>query len=135
MGSYCSLSINGFEVDSCKSYFNPFWAQFFRESDRRIRRVHYSSYYTQPIEDSSELVNSYEYATSVKIVKERFELLGYSLVKSMDAYDDLAQQAVDNWSGINENCWSAVHCKVLKMLGFSGWITLLKGLIQSSPSR
>lgn len=136
MGSYCSFSINEYEIDSSKSYINPFMAQIFRESDKRIRRSHYSKHYTQPIEDGTDDVDVIEYAATKTKILDRLELLGYSLQKSIETYDEGIQEAIDNekeFGFVQDH--TLVHLENLKKKGFLSWVEVVRKIIKEEISR
>jgi hypothetical protein len=73
MGSYCQLYINDCEVFSSKSYVEPEVMTLFRENDK-------NSYTKNSVEDLEEYEEAIvEYKTSAKVVKQRLDIMGFSL--------------------------------------------------------
>jgi hypothetical protein len=136
MGSYCSLSINEFEIDSSKSYINPFMALIFNENDKRVRRIHYAKYYTEAIEDNTEDVNCFEYAATSGVIRDRLELLGHSLEKSVQAYSNCLQNTISErreW-GLGDH-YTVDHLETLKKIGFVGWTDIIRKIIRDGISK
>ncbi|MCK7559402.1 HEPN/Toprim-associated domain-containing protein [Chitinophaga sedimenti] len=129
MGSYCSIKIAGYEFDSSKSYINPFYALIFSESNRRIRRVHFSEYYTSPIEDG-ELVDCIEYAATASIVKERLELLGFKLERAILEYEYLLKDKLSSFENISFEL-GQVKIKELINQGFKAWLAITASIIEN----
>ena len=131
MGSFCDLTLSGYEIDQSKSYISTFWSCFFNEDDKRSRSVRYDFYYTKPITDSDE-VPTFEYAASVETMKLRLEIMGYTLDKVKRKYAEGLANALKNRQEYNAEVLTAVgdndekHLKTLMNGGFYHWLTLIK---------
>lgn len=134
MGSWCSLSINKYAIDHSKSYINPFWALIFQESDRRIKRVHYSEYYTKQMEQDSEEVDSIEYATTKRIISNRLELQGHSLEASIAYYDEGYSKLINEWMWHDDKSfdYGLNNLETLKKIGFYGWVDIVRKIIKEN---
>ncbi|WP_343591351.1 HEPN/Toprim-associated domain-containing protein [Flavobacterium sp.] len=131
MGSFCALTLNGYEIDESKSYINTFWSCFFNEDDKRSRYVSYDLYYTEPITDNDE-VPTFEYAASVETMKLRLEIMGYTLDKVKIKYAEGLDRALKTRQQNNTELSSTVedtdenHISTLRDGGFDHWLTLIK---------
>ncbi|UUC47169.1 HEPN/Toprim-associated domain-containing protein [Flavobacterium cerinum] len=131
MGSYCSLTLGGYEIDQSKSYINPFWSCFFNEQDKRSRSVPYDLYYTQPLSDTDE-VPTYEYAASVETMKLRLEIMGYTLekvkrefVEGIERALHSRQQSSQEFAGSLQNN-DVQHLSTLMNGGFEHWLISIR---------
>ncbi|MBB4803538.1 hypothetical protein B0A75_19275 [Flavobacterium oncorhynchi] len=131
MGSFCALTLNGYEIDQSKSYISTFWSCFFNEDDRRSRSVPYDLYYTQPITDNNN-VPTFEYSASVDTMKLRLEIMGYTLDKVKLKYADGIEIALKSRQQYNAELFNTVensdekHLNILKNGGFEYWLKLIK---------
>lgn len=131
MGSFCALTLNGYEIDQSKSYISTFWSCFFNEDDRRSRSVPYDLYYTQPITDNNN-VPTFEYSASVDTMKLRLEIMGYALDKVKLKYADGIEIALKSRQQYNAELFNTVensdekHLNILKNGGFEYWLKLIK---------
>lgn len=105
-------------------------ALIFRETDRRIRRVHYSEYYTEPIEEGTEDVDCTEYAATKAKIRDRLELLGHNLEKSITAYNELLESTISTWTDYGfVPDHQLEHLKNLKNKGFYNWVQIVRKII------
>lgn len=131
MGSFCALTLNGYEIDQSKSYISTLWSCFFNEDDRRSRSVPYDLYYTQPITDNNN-VPTFEYSASVDTMKLRLEIMGYTLDKVKLKYADGIEIALKSRQQYNAELFNTVensdekHLNILKNGGFEYWLKLIK---------
>lgn len=131
MGSFCALTLNGYEIDQSKSYISTFWSCFFNEDDRRSRSVPYDLYYTQPITDNNN-VPTFEYSASVDTMKLRLEIMGYTLDKVKLKYAEGIAIALKTRQQYNTELFNTVensdekHLNILKNGGFEYWLKLIK---------
>jgi hypothetical protein len=131
MGSFCALTLNGYEIDQSKSYISTFWSCFFNEDDRRSRSVPYDLYYTQPITDNNN-VPTFEYSASVDTMKLRLEIMGYTLDKVKLKYAEGIEIALKTRQQYNTELFNTVensdekHLNILKNGGFEYWLKLIK---------
>jgi hypothetical protein len=140
MGSYCSLSLAGYEIDSSKSYINPFWSCLFKEGDKRSKQVKYDAYYTEPLGDDDQVPTS-EYAATAKTMKLRLEILGYTLEGAKKIFtagmENVMTERIEFYRKYDSTN-GETHIKHLKTLadaGFDGWVLLLKHIFDSKMSR
>nr|WP_315242090.1 HEPN/Toprim-associated domain-containing protein [uncultured Flavobacterium sp.] len=137
MGSYCALTLSGYEIDQSKSYINTFWSCFFNEDDKRSRSVHYDHYYTMPITDNDE-VPTFEYAASAETMKLRLEIMGYTLEKVKTKYAEGLENALKTRQQYNTELFDSVvdndemHLNTLKNGGFDHWLTLIKHIFDNN---
>lgn len=131
MGSFCTLTLSGYEIHQSKSYINTYWSCFFNENDKRSRSVPYDIYYTKPITENDE-VPTYEYAATVDTMKLRLEIMGYTLDKVKRKYSAGLENALKTREQYNTELFNTVgdndekHLNTLKNGGFDHWLTLIK---------
>jgi len=137
MGSYCALTLSGYEIDQSKSYINIFWSCFFNEDDKRSRSVRYDFYYTEPITETDE-VPTFEYAASVETMKLRLEIMGYTLDKVKAKYAEGIQNALKTKRHYNSEIFDTVtdsdekHLNTLMNGGFEFWLKLIKYVFENN---
>lgn len=98
MGSYTELYFNGHSLFSTKSYADPFVMTLFRESDKRVYTRMVSA--RDPVvwgpwtgdEDSEEM--AFEYAVSIEVVKQRLDIMGFSLAKLNNHFSQSLQRKI-----------------------------------------
>ncbi|BBI33804.1 HEPN/Toprim-associated domain-containing protein [Cohnella abietis] len=73
MGSYASIGINGFHFSLSKNHVSPIWLTLYRENDKKIESVQ--------DEDNEERLIC-EYCTTVKNIKLRLDILGFTIDKA-----------------------------------------------------
>ena len=134
MGSYCELYLDGYQIDTAKSYIHPFWSCIFKERDRITRQVHFSEYYTEAIFDT-DMVPTNEYSATVETVKKRLELLGYTLDKTKICYSlQLKRKIEEVEESISDDSYDyfSLDLKYLKQLqsgGFDYWLKIAKEIM------
>jgi len=137
MGSYCSLTLSGYEIDQSKSYINTFWSCLFTEDDKRSRSVPYDLYYTEPITDNDEVPN-YEYAVNAETLKLRLEIMGYTLEKVKNEYvaglDNALRLKQEYSSELSASFTNndEMHLVSLKNGGFNYWLTLIRYIFENN---
>lgn len=134
MGSYCEIYLNSYQIDTNKSYIDPFYSVLFNEGDRRSRKVSWDTYYTKPL-DGDLLVPTYEYAATARVLKPRLELLGFSLdevlclyPQSMKAQLEYYQESMREYDQGREGR----HIKYFGELyekGFDYWLQAIRQII------
>lgn len=134
MGSYCELYLDGYQIDTTKSYIHPFWSCIFKERDRISRQVHFSEYYTEALFDA-DLVPTNEYSATVETIKRRLELLGYTLDKTKMRYSlrlkEKIEEAEESFADYPADYFS-LDLKYLKQLqsgGFNYWVEIAKEIM------
>lgn len=131
MGSYCALSLNGYEIDQSGSYINKFWSCLFNEDDKRSQLAPYDLYFIKPIADNNQ-VPTYEYAASAETMKMRLEILGYTLDKVKSEYVTrlnnavLMKQKSNSESSEPYKVRDEKHLTSLSIGGFEYWLHLIK---------
>lgn len=137
MGTYCNVHLNGYQIDSNKSYIAPFYSAIFNESDKRSRMVNWHAYYTEPPEGQT-LVNTTEYATSVKVLKSRLELLGFTLddanqyyVYELKKHLDFYREHLFEENSIYDRNYIQ-HFELLREKGLAFWLSLVRAIMDSN---
>jgi hypothetical protein len=78
MGNYATLTVKNFDIAYNKSYIDPIYFTLFREMDREI---------SQTLDDDEELWTTYQYTNSVKNIKLRLNIMGFTLGRTRDDFD------------------------------------------------
>jgi|688.fasta_scaffold318761_1 hypothetical protein len=143
MGSYCELKVGGYDIYSTKSQIDPFMAAIFRESDRRVRRVHYDAYYTDPLEDA-DLVDCHEYAVTAQQLKDRLDLMGFTLEKTRQVFNEGVNQVIATTQEFMEDSGEDMQDYYRKELtqltelqnaGFERWVATIRNILEKNISK
>ena len=143
MGSYCELKVGGYDIYSTKSQIDPFMAAIFRESDRRVRRVHYDAYYTEPLEDA-DLVDCHEYAVTAQQLKDRLDLMGFTLEKTRQVFNEGVSQVIATTQEFMEDSGEDMQDYYRKELtqltelqnaGFERWLATIRNILEKNISK
>ncbi|RZK27223.1 MAG: hypothetical protein EOO43_00265 [Flavobacterium sp.] len=134
MGSYCQLYLDGYQIDTTKSYIHPFWSCIFKEQDRISRQVHFSEYYTEALFDT-DMVPTNEYSATVETIKKRLELLGYTIAKTKVQYSLRLKEKIEEAEESSADHPSDYlltdlkHMKQLQTGGFNYWIDMAQEIM------
>lgn len=140
MGSFCDLTLSGYEIDQSKSYISTFWSCFFNEDDKRSRSVRYDHYYIKPITDNDD-VPTFEYAASVETMKLRLEIMGYTLDKVKRKYAEGLANALKTKQEYNAEGFTVdgdndeEHLNILMNGGFYHWLSLIKYIFDNKITK
>ena len=143
MGSYCELKVGGYDIYSTKSQIDPFMAAIFRDSDRRIRRVQYDAYYTNPLEDT-DLVDCHEYVATAQQLKDRLDLMGFTLEKARQVFNEGISQVIattQEFMADSGEYMQDYYRKELSQLtelqnaGFDRWLATIRNILEKNISK
>ena len=118
-------------------------AAIFRESDRRIRRVHYDACYTDPLEDA-DLVDCHEYAVTAQQLKDRSDLMGFTLEKTRQVFNEGISQFIATTqefiadSGEDMQDYYRKELSQLTELqnaGFDQWLAKIRNILEKNISK
>ena len=90
MGSYSELYLGRLFIGGDKNGINPIVMSLFRESDKRIRQLRADECGAYHVDDrwcESNTVTVVEYAASAPAIRDRLELMGFTLQTSRRAFD------------------------------------------------
>jgi HEPN/Toprim N-terminal domain 1 len=141
MGSYAECWASNFYVESTKNDVDPSLMQLFCSSDKKVitaneanlphqlsRRVRYGVDDEDDIENEDD-INFVFYSTSAKIVKDRLELIGYSLANAKKVYLHSLECEISKYEKWIEGSHGDVFQSTLKILhsmSLDKWLTALK---------
>jgi hypothetical protein len=118
MGSYATLYFSNFEIEYFKSYVDPIIMTIFRESDRRQ---------TKWIDDNEERV-SFQYCNSVRTIKLRLDVMGFSLDNTIKEFY--------RWnSDVSEYIYEIIEDEDFLLFDdytFENWLKLMKYIVTSN---
>lgn len=108
MGSYTELYIADYPVYSTKSYVDPVVMIIFQESDKNIyeRKVSNRNKIVWGDLEDNEIEMAVEYSASVENIKERLDVLGFSLSKAIDNFYNCISLKIDEIGEMLENASS-----------------------------
>lgn len=136
MGTYCEVYLNGYQIDSSKSYIDPFYSVLFNERDKRSRKVSWDLYYAEPL-DEQLLVPTSEYAATARVLKSRLELLGFTLEDAQQLYANGLKEHLDFYKECllesNDN-YERRHVKYFEELhekGLNYWLHVIRQIMDS----
>lgn len=107
MGTYCELYVADYPVFSSKSQASPIVMTLFRERDKKV-------YERKCVErnriewghagwDSNEVERVIEYSTSVREVRDRLEIMGFTLPSATAEFESRKTEHLDYLRGLNED--------------------------------
>jgi hypothetical protein len=136
MGSYAGLYFGGLYLGGDKGGINPLMMTLFRESDKRILEVaagdpqakEYASSYEIDDTDSLVLV---QYRCSAAVVKDRLELMGFTLEIAFQAFEIARQQRLASFEDYEKSLGDHGHqfaepLQRLRELTVSSWQEALR---------
>jgi hypothetical protein len=126
MGSYTELYIADYPIYSTKSYVDPVVMTVFQESDKNIyeRRVTDRNKIAWGNLEGDEIETAIEYSASVKNIRERLEVLGFSLSKTVEDFYDCISFKIDEIEGMLED--------ISSNSGFAKGLLSERDMLQSS---
>ncbi|MBE4910181.1 hypothetical protein IMZ08_19265 [Bacillus luteolus] len=116
MGHYATLTVNGFELYSSKSFVNPELMTLFRESDKQIQNW---------IDEDNEELVSYRYVNSVKNIKLRLDIMGFNLNNSHN--DFITNNDYEYYVPVYED--EQIEDQVLSGYTFDSWLKAMENII------
>jgi HEPN/Toprim N-terminal domain 1 len=136
MGSYTDLSIGTYSVHTYKSRVDPIVMTIFRETDKVYRVVSYASdgnavlistsnYVPTVCRDQDERAEV-AYLSTVAAVKQRLEVMGFTLAESARAFDDGVAENVEELRQYEQSDVSASdfwneEIRTLELLSLAVW--------------
>jgi hypothetical protein len=138
MGSYCELYIGDYPVFSSKSHVWPVIMTLFRESDKSVyaRKVNErnSIEWGRIEERGDELETAVEYRALVKHVRQRLNILGFTLKRVRDEFDQVRTaeaQKLREWSEDDGyHLWDK-DIAVLESSSFEDYLEAYKVILES----
>ncbi len=146
MGTYCELYIADYPVYSTKGGVDPIVMTIFRESDKRVfeRKVserNRLAWGHLELEDEDEVETVYEYSNSVVNIRQRLEVMGFSLRRARDEFYEGIREEIEvlksrletlSDSQLRESIeadWRAEQ-NLLEKSKFEDWLYALKSIIE-----
>lgn len=99
MGTYYHLYFADYPVFSMKSDVEPIVMTLFREGDKRVfkRKVSDRNALTWGhLEDKGETETAYEYSNTISNVKQRLEIMGFTLAKVKNEFAELVREEMES---------------------------------------
>ncbi|MDP1509232.1 HEPN/Toprim-associated domain-containing protein [Paenibacillus sp. CMAA1739] len=118
MGSYASIGINGFDFSLSKNHINPIWLTLYREEDKKLEKI---------IDEDNEERLSCKYRSTVKKIKLRLDVLGFTLDKAQKEFIT-HNESVQNCSYLCGDEFVEIE---IKEYTFNNWLKSMKGIITS----
>jgi HEPN/Toprim N-terminal domain 1 len=147
MGSYAECWVSKFYVGSTEDDVDPSLMQLFRSTDKKVipsnknNLPNQLSRWARYIDDDD--INVVFYSASVRIIKDRLELMGYSLANAKKAYSRYLEGKISKCEEKIEDSHGDFFQSTLKILhsmSLDRWLTTLKeihekGLIHNRYKR
>lgn len=136
MGTYTELTISDYPVISSKSAVIPHVMTVFREGDKKIFQRMPSERNSlvwgesHPDEDD-EPETAVIYESSAKDVADRLDVMGFTLRRSREEYEDIRRQKIEEYETWDRNDLSEPKIKPLKALSFDRYVELIGEVIRS----
>jgi hypothetical protein len=135
MGNYAECWVSKFYVGSTKDDVDPSLMQLFRSTDKQIipsnknNPPNQLSRWTRYIEDEDEDdINVVLYSSPVRIIKDRLELIGYSLANAKKAYSRYLEGEISKYEEKIESHGDFFQStlKMLRSMSLDRWLATLK---------
>jgi hypothetical protein len=132
MGTYYHLYFADYPVYSLKSDVEPIVMTIFRETDKRIykRKVSERNPHTWGhIEDEGKVETAYEYSNTVANVKQRLEIMGFSLERARKEFTELVAEEFENVNAHRANLgWPFNEAD--EGTDFEAWLQAFKNIFE-----
>lgn len=136
MGTYCELYVADYPIYSTKSQVDPVIMTIFRESDKRVfdRKVSDRNPLTWGhIEDEGEMETVYEYANTVANIKQRLEIMGFSLVKVAREFEIGRENEVERlkaWGGEESGSLWSDELHLFEVVTFEDYLSAFRQILE-----
>lgn len=147
MGSYAESWVNDFYIGSSKNDIDPEIMKLFRESDRQTVSVNNGglpkrlSRAEQYLEEEEE-VNVVFYSISVKELRDRLDLIGYSLDNAKQAFKYYLESEISRYEQWNEDeepngsrSYGQKEVDILREMSTEKWISNLDLIYKAGKSK
>jgi HEPN/Toprim N-terminal domain 1 len=136
MGTYCELYIADYPVFSSKSQASPLVMTLFRERDKKV--FDRKCAYRNQIEwghadwDPTETERVVEYSASVREVRDRLRVMGFTLSRAKAEFDSVKAEYLDELRELNEesDLWDE-EIAVLERCTFSDFLRAFREIVTS----
>ncbi len=128
MGAIVSLTVDGFEFIDTRNNIIPELMTVFSETDRRTRERQPDPGTDEP-DDEASLPPYVEYVASVKVVKDRLNVLGFSLRNVESEFEKLKLQRINELrEGIEESAYDSLtqELETLAAASFQGFLAAFR---------
>ena len=137
--SYEGCWVNEFYIGSIKDDIDPSLMQLFRASDKQImissnanlpnHLREWVKYYAEEENEDEDDINVVFYSSPAKIIKERLELIGYSLTNAKRAYYRYLDSDISKYKKLAESRDSDFYqsqLKILSSISLDKWLSTPK---------
>lgn len=118
MGEYASIGVREFDFCISKNHINPTWLTLYRESDKELKTI---------LDEDNEERRICEYVSTVKNIKLRLDVMGFTLKKANMEFDLHNESSQLFWFGKN---LKAVEVE-MKEYSFEKWLDSLKAIVNA----
>ncbi len=127
MGTYYQLYLANYPILDWKGDIEPIILTIFRDSDKRIyeRKVSQRNRYAwTDIENDDRTELAYEYTSTVKYIKQRLDVMGFSLARAKLEFVNTIQEELENVNGQKARRWGFDQ-GFLESTSFDDWLLAL----------
>jgi hypothetical protein len=132
MGTSHQLIVAGNSIYSMKFEVEPWLMSIFRESDKHVftRKSSEAVGWYHSGDDYDE--TAYVYSNTISNIKQRLDVMGFSLNKIREEFNSIVQEQIENVEGRRAQR-DLPDLDVLKKYTFDDWLTAFKIILGSSP--
>lgn len=142
MGSYSSFRVGKYELYSVKNDIDPLLMSLFRPSDKEVRKTRVTNTLTEHYDRTGELddleeVTVVQYRTTLKVMRDRLELMGFTIDYCRIEFDNGIKQYL-NQIYDEQNRFKSLEefhrqeREVLERLGFDVWLDGIRRIWQNN---
>jgi hypothetical protein len=135
MGTSHQLIVAGHSLYSMKFEVEPWLLSIFRESDKRVfTRKHSEAIgWYHSGEDFEE--TAYVYSNSAKNIKQRLDVMGFSICKIQNEFNSVVQEQIENVEGKRAQRSDLPDLEILKRYTFDNWLDAFKFALANNVRR
>ncbi len=132
MGTSHQLIVAGQSVYSMNSEVEPWLLSIFRESDKRVftRKSSEAIGWVHSGEDYDE--TAYVYSNSIKNVKQRLDVMGFSIHEIRDEFNSVVREQIENVEGKRAQRSDLPELEILKRYNFDNWLDAFKFVLANN---
>lgn len=141
MGTYTDLSIAGYPIITTRSAVDPVVMTIFRETDKRIFKRRISdkievTWNTESNEEEGEIETICMYSSTVQNIKQRLEIMGFSLGKTQIDFDAgitrkirELEEELDDYEWEEDNPELVSEKSLIETSGFDDWLNAFRYIL------
>jgi len=135
MGTSHQLIVDGQSIYSMKYEVEPWLLCIFRESDKRVftRKSSEAIGWEHSGEDYDE--TAYVYANSIQNIKQRLDVMGFSIRKVQDEFNMVVREQIENIENKRAQRSDLPDLEILKRFDFDNWLEAFKFVLANNTRK